>query len=174
MKYGIAVFPEKKVQDIANSYRKRYDPHYSLIPPHITLKQAFEMDDDQLSRAIVHLDQVAQQTSPFEARFTKVSTFHPTNNVIFLSIADPAPFKSLHEKINQGCLQHEESYDFIPHLTIGQSLSDDELHDVYGSLRMSTFDLSTRVDCFHLLYQLENGSWTIYQSFLLNQDQVQE
>jgi 2'-5' RNA ligase len=174
MKYGIAVFPEKKVQVIANSYRKRYDPHYSLIPPHITLKQAFEMDNGELPRAIDHLDQVAQETPPFEARLLKVSTFHPTNNVIYFSIADPAPFKSLHEKINRGCLQNEESYDFIPHLTIGQSLSDDELHDVYGSLRMSKFDLTTQVDRFHLLYQLDNGSWTIYQSFLLNQDQVQE
>ena len=42
MYFGIATFPEKEVQDIANSYRKRYDPHYSLIPPHITLKEKFE------------------------------------------------------------------------------------------------------------------------------------
>ena len=30
MKYGIVAFPSKKVQDFANSYRKRYDPHYAL------------------------------------------------------------------------------------------------------------------------------------------------
>ncbi|MFP3325996.1 hypothetical protein R0K05_23370, partial [Planococcus sp. SIMBA_160] len=26
MKYGVVIFPSKKLQDIANSYRKRYDP----------------------------------------------------------------------------------------------------------------------------------------------------
>ena len=38
MKFGVVIFPSKKLQDLANSYRKRYDPHYSLITPHLTLK----------------------------------------------------------------------------------------------------------------------------------------
>lgn len=42
MKYGIALFPSKKLQDLVNSYRKRYDTHYALVPPHVTLKTAFE------------------------------------------------------------------------------------------------------------------------------------
>ena len=48
MRYGIAIFPSKEIQDEANSYRKRYDPHYPLIPPHITLKDAFEADDEMI------------------------------------------------------------------------------------------------------------------------------
>lgn len=32
MKYGIAIFPGKDLQDLANSLRKRYDPKYALIP----------------------------------------------------------------------------------------------------------------------------------------------
>lgn len=39
MYYGIVAFPQKHVQDKVNALRKRYDPHYSLIPPHITLKR---------------------------------------------------------------------------------------------------------------------------------------
>ncbi len=38
MKYGIVAFPSKQLQDFANSYRKRYDSHYTKITPHITLK----------------------------------------------------------------------------------------------------------------------------------------
>ena len=33
MKLGI-VFPSKMIQDKANGLRKRYDPHYALVPPY--------------------------------------------------------------------------------------------------------------------------------------------
>lgn len=168
MKYGVAIFPEKKIQDIANSYRKRYDPHYSLIPPHITLKDPFDMAEKDLPAAIDHLEKVAKETEPFEICFHKVSSFYPTNNVVYLSIQDRDALTRLHEKINSGMLYHEHRYSFIPHLTIGQKLPEDELHDVYGSLRMKEFNLKTTVDRFHLLYQLENGSWSIYQTFVFN------
>jgi len=167
MKYGIAIFPQKHVQDFANSYRKRYDPHYTLIPPHITLKEAFEMNESELDKAVDHLEKVAEESQPFEIRFHKVSHFHPTNNVIYLAVNNDEPLRTLHEKINSGILYHPHRYPFTPHLTIGQDMSTDELHDVYGSLRMCSLDLHTEVDRFHLLYQLENGSWSVYQSFLL-------
>ncbi|OYD07793.1 2'-5' RNA ligase family protein [Paludifilum halophilum] len=167
MKYGIAFFPDKKIQDIANSYRKRYDPHYALIPPHVTLKEAFEMDDEGLSQANSHLEKVSREIAPFLIHFPKLSTFHPTNNVIYIAVEETEAIKSLHEKINSGVLFHERRYAYIPHLTIGQEMPEDELHDVYGSLRMKRFELSTWVDRFHLMYQLENKSWTIYQTYLL-------
>ena len=48
MKLGIVIFPSKMIQDKANGLRKRYDPHYALVPPHITLKTPFETQDEQL------------------------------------------------------------------------------------------------------------------------------
>ncbi|GGA31699.1 putative phosphoesterase YjcG [Kroppenstedtia guangzhouensis] len=167
MKFGIATFPGKKIQDFANSYRKRYDPNYALIPPHITLKEPFELEEKMLPQAVEHLEQVAQETAPFNIHFHKISSFHPTNNVVYIAVENPDEMKQLHEKINRGHLYHERGYKFIPHITIGQKLPQDELLDVYGSLRMLHVDMNSWVDRFHLLYQLENGSWTIYQSFLL-------
>ncbi|SFT04501.1 2'-5' RNA ligase family protein [Marininema halotolerans] len=167
MKYGIAIFPEKKIQDIANSYRKRYDPHYALIPPHITLKEPFEFDESRLQDATQHLELVSRETAPFETLLHKVSTFHPTTNVLYLAVQENESILTLHEQVNSGELFHERSYQFIPHITIGQKLPADEIHDIYGRLRMVNVKLTIRVDRFHLLYQLENGSWTIYQTFLL-------
>ena len=109
----------------------------------------------------------AEETAPFTIHFHKVGTFHPINNVIYLALTDGEPVTRLHEKINSDPIYHERRFDYTPHLTIGQDLSNDELHDVYGSLRMKKFDLTSIVDRFHLLYQLENESWTVYQSFLL-------
>ena len=46
MKFGVVIFPSKKLQDLVNSYRKRYDPHYALISPHLTLN-AFEANEEE-------------------------------------------------------------------------------------------------------------------------------
>ncbi|PTM59309.1 2'-5' RNA ligase family protein [Desmospora activa] len=167
MKYGITFFPEKKVQDLINSYRKRYDPHYAWIPPHITLKEAFDLQDDELPQAIEHLERVSQEVAPFPITLTKVSSFYPTNNVIYIALEQEDSIRRLHEKINSGMLHHESAYKFIPHITLGQKMLEDELHDVYGSLRMRRFELESNIDRFHLLYQLDNNTWSIYQTFLL-------
>lgn len=168
MKYGIVIFPPRHVQDLANSYRKRYDPHYSLIPPHITLKSPFELGDRDLDVMTSQLQEVAATTPKFQINFHKVSTFHPTTSVIYLALRDGEPVTQLHERCNQGVLFDEEAFKYVPHLTIAQGLSDGELLDVYGSLRLTDINVTADIDRFHLLYQMENDMWTVYQTFLLN------
>uniref|UniRef100_A0A4Y8PQH8 2'-5' RNA ligase superfamily protein n=1 Tax=Paenibacillus athensensis TaxID=1967502 RepID=A0A4Y8PQH8_9BACL len=58
-------------------------------------------------------------------------------------------------------------YHYTPHLTIGQQMGDDELHDVLASLKQRKLDLTTRIDRVHLLYQTDNSAWTVHQTFLL-------
>ena len=80
MKYGIAIFPQKKVQDVANSFRKRYDPRYTLIQPHITLKEAFELEEEKLPEVVEHLERVAEKPllSPFISTRSAPSIPSPT------------------------------------------------------------------------------------------------
>ncbi|WP_019123423.1 2'-5' RNA ligase family protein [Brevibacillus massiliensis] len=167
MKYSVVIFPSSKVQETANSYRKRYDTAYAHIPPYIRLKEAFDLEEEKLPQLVSHLQQVADTTSAFSARFHRVSTFHPTNNVIYLAIQNKEPFVELHEKINACCGESKELYAFVPHLTIGRDLTDDELKDVYGQLSMVKFDLTSEIDRFHLIYELADGIWSVYQTFLL-------
>lgn len=169
MKYGIVIFPPRKIQDLANSYRKRYDPHYALIPPHITLKPSFTLGERNLDDMTKHLEEVAASTPAFQMHFHKVSTFHPTTNVIYFAIEDKQAVTELHERCNEGILHDELQFSYVPHLTISQDLSDAELLDVYGSLRMTKLDETAFIDRFHLLYQMENDMWTVYQTFLLKQ-----
>lgn len=168
MYFGIATFPEKEVQDIANSYRKRYDPHYSLIPPHITLKERFELDQNQVDSLTQKLDQIAGSIGPFTIDITKIKHFHPTSPTLYLAIEEGSShLTEIHKRIKVLFDFQQMPYDYIPHLTIGQRMDEEELHDVYSSLRSKRFDLKSKIDRFHLMYQLENRSWTIYQTFLL-------
>ncbi|WP_139490130.1 2'-5' RNA ligase family protein [Brevibacillus dissolubilis] len=168
MKYSVVIFPSSKVQEIANSYRKRYDPTYATIPPFMRLKEAFELDEANLPELVAHLQQVADSTEAFTLNFHRVGTFHPTTNVIYFSVQEKDTVTALHDKLNEGCLSaHKETFAFVPHLTIGRDLPSDELKDVVGQLGMTKLDLQSEIDRIHLVYQLEDGVWNVHQTFLL-------
>ncbi|WP_424768319.1 2'-5' RNA ligase family protein [Paenibacillus sp. sgz302251] len=169
MLFGIVVFPEKHVQDLANGWRKRHDPHYTTIPPHLTVREEQEWNEEQLQVAVAHLDQISSSIKPFTIRFNRVSSFYPVSHVIYLALQDTKTMQKLHNEVSSGplALGALKKYVYTPHLTIGQQMSADELHDVYGNLRMQDFDITSNIDRIHLLYQNDNGSWTAYQSFLL-------
>jgi len=170
MKYSVVIFPGKPLQDLANSYRKRYDPYYGHIPPHITLKAGFEADHVQIKEIVQKLRDVAKNSNPFDIQITKFSSFQPVNNLIYLKIDPKDKLESLHKEIVQRLPDHNPEHLFVPHITIGQQLSIDEHSDVYGSLKMLQVHHHDAIDRFHLLYQLENSSWTAYETFRFGKD----
>ena len=170
MKYGVVIFPSKSLQDKVNGYRKRYDPHYALIAPHITLKSPFDADDQSIKEVAQKLRRIAALHQPFSYHVSKVKSFEPVNNVIYFKVDPNDTLTSLYEMLHTDEFPGEESYRFVPHLTIGQQLSNDEHSDVYGALQMESIDLTETADRLHLLYQLENGSWTVHETFLLGKD----
>jgi len=168
MNCGIAVFPSEEVQEYVNNYRKRYDPHYKLIAPHITIREAEQWTQSQLDEASDQLERAAAGYAPFTIRFNRFSSFFPVNNVIYLGIEDKEPLMKLYKAVCDGPLSEpEKPYVFNPHLTIGQEMNSDELHDVLASLKKTPVDFRCTVDKLHLLYQTDNGSWKSYRSFAL-------
>lgn len=168
MKYGISIFPSKKLQDIANSYRKRFDKKYSLIPPHITLKKTFDASEDEISAIANYVKQVAHQVEPFTIEITKAKSFHPANNTIYLKVEPTPELENLNNALN-----NEEFFGgnsdgtYIPHLTIAQEISNDEHFDLLAQLTNLNISHQEKVDRIHLLYQLEDGIWTVYETFRL-------
>ncbi|GAE24786.1 phosphoesterase [Halalkalibacter wakoensis JCM 9140] len=170
MNYGIALFPSKELQDHANSYRMRYDSHYALIPPHITLKETFEISEEELPLYISTLKEIANNAQPVHINIYKVDTFYPQSNTIFFKIREHASLMYLYDALHQDPFSRNEKYGFIPHLTIGQDLSNQEHSDVAGQLKMKTIEHQETINRMQLLYQLENGSWTVYETFHLGKD----
>ncbi|MGJ9383898.1 YjcG family protein [Salipaludibacillus sp. CF4.18] len=171
MKYGIAVFPSKDLQDIANSYRKRYDPKYAKVPPHLTLKAAFELNEDEEDDMIKQLREIASTSNPFTLKIGKYSTFHPVTNTIYMKVTENEDLFALHAKLNEGDLTIDVEHPYVPHITIGQEMNYDELSDVYGRLKLETIHHEETVDRFSLMYQLENGAWSVHETFVLGKSQ---
>ncbi|QQZ08165.1 YjcG family protein [Heyndrickxia vini] len=170
MKYGIVMFPSKKLQDLVNSYRKRYDPHYALIPPHITLKHVFESTDDEIKTISHKLKQLSKQHHPMKIHVSKVSSFQPVNNTIYFKVEPTEELEQLHKELYSELPGEDPEYSFVPHITIGQKLSNDEHSDIYGQLSMVGIEHEEVIDRFHLLYQLESGQWTVYETYRLGEE----
>lgn len=170
MKYGIVAFPSKKLQDLANGYRKRYDPHYALITPHMTLKDPFEADDREIEEVAKALKDITIKNSPFELNVAKVSTFAPITNTIYFKVTPNDQLLALQKDLNTNFFRDESEYNFVPHITIAQKLTSIEHDDVIDQLKMIGIEHSELIDRIHLLYQLEDGSWTVYETFRLDQD----
>lgn len=170
MKYGIAVFPSRKLQDLANSYRKRYDTKYSMIPPHLTLKDPFTVEESELEGLVREIRKTAKECRPFKLEIIKYSSFYPVTNTLYMKAAENKELIELQERLDEGPLERKREHPFIPHITIGQEMDYDELSDVFGRLKLETIHHEELIDRFSLLYQLENGAWTVHETFLLGED----
>ena len=155
----------KRLQDVI-LYRKRYDPHYPLIPPHLTLKDAFEADENNLDAITKKLKMIASKYKPFLLKAYKISSFHPVNNVIFFKVEKTPELEGLFNDF-ESAFGHPAEYPFVPHITIAQNLTNSEHADVYSQLRLQKIDHEEQVDRIHLVYQLDNGAWNVYETFLL-------
>ena len=117
MNFGIAFFPSKEIQDVANSFRKRYDPRYALIPPHITLKDSFNIPTEKMDEIILELRKIANETEPFSIEIKKVSSFEPVTNAIYFKIEPAQSLVQLEEKLHTGKFENTRNHPFVPHLT---------------------------------------------------------
>ncbi|WP_203246028.1 YjcG family protein [Sporosarcina beigongshangi] len=170
MKYGVVAFPSKKLQDLANAYRKRYDPHYALITPHMTVKGVFEANDQEIAEVAKAIKKVTNKHKPFELSVSKVSSFAPITNTIYFKAELNDDLEALHKDLNYNFPGDEPEFAFVPHVTIAQKLTSGEHDDIIGQLKMVGVDHTETIDRLHLLYQLEDGSWTVYETFRLDED----
>src|SRR5699024_1086795 len=147
-----------------------YDPHYDLIPPHVTLKEAFQMDDEKVEELVPELKKIANETKPFKINISKVRTFAPTTYTIYLKVEPVHEIVELCDKMQSGKFPENKEYAFVPHISIAQKLKHDEYSDIFGSLQMKKIELEDTIDRFQLLYQLDNGMWNVYESFVFGKE----
>lgn len=166
MVYKIVVFPSQHITTKANAFRKRYDPQYPNIPPHITLKSEFSLTNIKETDLIQELEIIAEHTKPFSIYVSKVSSFAPVTNVIYFKVEPVHALTTLFEKMHQGIFPNQHQFSFVPHITIAQNLLNDEYSDVFGSLQMKEIALEDEINGFHLCQQQEDGTWSVKKTFM--------
>ena len=167
MKLGIVLIPSKPFQEQVNAYRKRYDKHYALIAPHITIKEKFEIEDSKLNEVKSQLEATAKAFEPLNIQVSKASSFAPTKNVIYFKVTKTDELESLFSKFNNEAFYGESTHPFVPHFTIAQGLSSQEFEDIYGQVRMAGIDHSETIDTIKLMKQNEDETWSEDASYTL-------
>ncbi|CDZ99205.1 2',5' RNA ligase family [Jeotgalicoccus saudimassiliensis] len=169
MKFGIALFPSKKLQDTVNQYRKRYDARYSYIAPHITVKEAFEAEEHEKPQIAEFIKQVAAKHQPTEIEIKKVSSFAPKKQVVYFKVEPNETLSSIHDAFNEGGFYGKASHPFVPHFTLAQEDTAQKFEDTLSHLQMIGIEHSETLDKISLCVQLDNGIWHVTETFKLGQ-----
>lgn len=119
-KRDILIFPSFKNINLIEDIRRKYDPLYNLVAPHITL--AFPFSDEMTNEYLISkLTNLLKILKPFEASFKGISI--SKDKYIFLNqIQGIETVKKLHCLIYQNILPthlHSE-IEYIPHITLGK------------------------------------------------------
>lgn len=127
MKRAIHLFPEFTNIEIIESLRRKYDPLFGLIPPHITLVFPFESD---ISAQLLqnHVCDVLKGFKPF---FIRLQDFTATaDQYLFLNVKNGNDqIIELHDRLYSGVLSihRDPRFSFHPHLTIGKFANEENL-----------------------------------------------
>jgi 2'-5' RNA ligase len=176
MKCTFALLVNKKIHNFIR--KKALEMHLETgcgfyaaqLPPHISLKQPFEIDD--LKKAEDYFDKLSKSIKPFSI------TFGPTfvwKNVFALDVVDNPELREYHNKINSelkelfentSALHDGDSYAF--HATIAIDRKDDSVFsEVYEKVKDETVSLEYVADKIVMFYydedNCEGGTFITYK-----------
>src|SRR5699024_7109058 len=140
MKCGIVIYPSENIQTELHSLRKRYDPEYPLIKPHITLQTRLDIDKSSLKILIDDLVELSKDIEPLKINNKKIKSIQPVSNKIYFKIEQNDKLEKIYNDLYKGIVPTEKFTTFVPHITIAQNLNPDEFVDIYTSLSMQKYD----------------------------------
>jgi 2'-5' RNA ligase len=151
MFHAVVHYPEIDTH-LINQFRKKYDPQYHLIEPHITLM--FPLSDFFCESDLTHhVESVVENLEPFPIHLQGLQ--RSTDNYLFLLLTDGnADVINLHTAFYTGILAAYKSEDlpYVPHLTLGSfSGNADTYSEVLEEAEQLGLDYHCKLDRIHML-----------------------
>ncbi|MCM3081839.1 2'-5' RNA ligase family protein [Brevibacillus invocatus] len=145
MKRAIHLFPEFPQSELVQELRQKYDPLYAFIPPHITLVFPFK---SEIATADLHLhvQTALADVQPFRIRLAEITA--TWDHHLFLLVKEGNDsIIDLHDKLYSGLLSIYKSrrHPFLPHLTVGRLVNDQEVEAALHHTRHFTSVFETTV-----------------------------
>ncbi|UXV43083.1 YjcG family protein [Staphylococcus simulans] len=163
---GLALIPSKTFREKIDAYRKRYDERYAQIPPHITIKDSFEVEDNDFDSVKEDIQSRIEGSAPLHIHATKASNFAPVNNVIYFKVEKTPELEELDNRFNNGDFYGQPEHSFVPHFTIAQGLTSQEFEDIFGQVKLAGIDYEETISELTLLkYNNEADKWETIDTF---------
>lgn len=173
---GGVIWPDSETQKSVDEIRRKYDPHFDLIAPHITI--IFPADTTIAPRNVIgRLAKSVEGFRPFKVRLDRVSSvnlladdwpagtsallaYQNARNAVFLLTGEGSrEIIELKERLAAAVSLDTPLVHYPPYLTLGQTLSQAAYREALEALSRYTPDFSFPVSGFNLLTDLESGRW---------------
>jgi 2'-5' RNA ligase len=143
------------------------DPLADSIPTHVTLLPPTDVEDEELSTVVDHLETVATEGHCFPMVLRGTGTFRTVSPVVFVQVSGGlAECEQLEKAVRRGPLERELDFYYHPHVTVAHHVSDDNLDRAFAEL--ADFECTFDVGEFHLYEHGTDGVWRPVRSFALN------
>ncbi len=136
-----------------------------LIEPHVTLVTGSLNGGASWQDAAQHLHRVCAAQPPFTVQLGAAISFRPLSPVVYLPLRQGLDAcRQLHQALLRGPLRHDSPFEYHPHLTIAQNVTDAELDAALHAL--SGVELRFTVDQVQL-FAMHAGTWQLREQLAL-------
>lgn len=168
MKLLLTILPSKELQTKLNSYRKRYDPNYIHIQPHVHFYPAFHMEKEQLPTLTKDLEAFLSTKKVFPLEVLRFSSLFPAENLIYCKLKEELFYEQTIQFLDSlSYINKDSTVSWQPHITIASNLSNDEHSDLLGRVKLLSFSKTELVKEITLFKQQDDNNWIKVTTFSL-------
>jgi 2'-5' RNA ligase len=184
-RFSVVIWPNQDAQDALNELRARYDAHYHLIGPHITVAfpdtVALPLGDIRAG-----IREAARVIPPFTAVFDRWVSYsdlmqthaestrflidrypNAVNLIVALAGQGAQQMLAMRRIFAKTIPQPDLLVDYPIYTTIGQSLSDEALIRAKSEMATVKLNLAVPVTSYELLAEQPDGTWPLVERYVL-------
>jgi len=157
--YAVVTYVRNPVGEFVEELRRELHPTTADLAAHLTILPPRELTGTEAA-ALEFLEEACGRVVPFNVELGDVETFLPTTPTVFIEVKRAAyRMRELHDQLSGKGLRGEESWPYIPHLTILKTERDEQARAAYvvARERWAKFPGKRQVHVDELMFVRENG-----------------
>jgi 2'-5' RNA ligase len=161
-RYALVTYIRTPVGEFVEQLRRELHPTTAHMEAHLSILPPRELTGTETA-ALEFLEEACSRVVPFTVDLGDVETFLPTTPTVFIEVKQAAHrMRELHDQLCGRGLRCQESWPYIPHLTILKTERDEQARAAYlmARERWARFPGKRQVDVEELMFvREEDGSW---------------
>ncbi|HEY3927653.1 MAG TPA: 2'-5' RNA ligase family protein [Candidatus Koribacter sp.] len=175
LQYALVAYVHNQVGTFVEHLRGEIHPEHGHLAAHVTVLPPRLLRGSE-EEAVTAVSRLASAQAAFEIGMGEVESFVPSTPTIFIRVARAAyRMRELHDAMNQGALEYEEPWPYMPHLTIAKLDCAPDVEQVIETARQRwrEYNGSRQVTIDNLAFVRGSGhTWFDIARFSLDGDKV--
>jgi len=161
-RYALVTYVRNPVGEFVEKLRRELHPSLPHMPAHLTILPPRNLVGSERA-AVEFLEEACSRVIPFNVELGDVDTFLPTTPTVFIQIKRAAyRMRELHDQLCGKGLCCDESWPYIPHLTIVKTERNEQARAIclLARERWEQFPEERQIHVEELVFVREtNGHW---------------